>query len=76
MSKLTIFGEENFLDTSMIKLVKMRNEAIDNFILEEMENGALVIERSYSSLCLEVKLEYCFKLTDGLQSVLREISND
>lgn len=47
MSKNTIFGEEHFIDTQMIKLVEQRNNAIDNFVFEQMENtikGTLFVE--------------------------------
>ena len=38
MSKNTIFGEEHFIDTQMIKLMEQRNNAIDNYVFEQMEN--------------------------------------
>lgn len=57
-----------------LKLEKAKKQV--ESIKEELKNGALVIERRYSHLCLETKLEYCFKLTDGLQSALKEISDD
>ena len=47
MSKSTIFGEEHFIDTTMINLVKQKNDAIDNYIFERMENeikGTMFVE--------------------------------
>lgn len=71
-SKPTIFGEENFLDTSMIKLVKMQSEAIDNFILEEMENGVKSIGFKYAFPNVVIdkkKLENWVKLCIKLDNI-------
>ncbi len=40
MSKTTIFGEENFIDKSMISIIEERGKAIDNMIYEEIEGVA------------------------------------
>ena len=45
--KTTIFGEEHFIDTTMIKLVQQKNEAVDNYIFEQMANslkGSVFVE--------------------------------
>lgn len=34
----TIFGEEHFIDTTMINLIEQRNNAIDDFVFQQMEN--------------------------------------
>jgi hypothetical protein len=47
VSKNTIFGEEHFIDTQMIKLMEQRSNAIDNYVFEQMENtikGTLFVE--------------------------------
>ena len=38
MSKNTIFGEEQFLDNTMIDLIEQRGNALDNLVFEQMEN--------------------------------------
>lgn len=38
-NKFTIFGEEHFIDNTMIELIEAKNNAIDNMVFDEMEKS-------------------------------------
>lgn len=67
MSKQIIIDYDEYL-----KLEKAKKQV--NNIKNELKNGALVITRDYNPALLDVEIKYNFTLTDGLQSVLKEIS--
>jgi len=37
--KYTIFGEEHFIDNTMIELIETKNNVIDNMVFDEMEKS-------------------------------------
>ena len=80
MSKNTIFGEEHFIDTQMIKLVEQRNNAIDNYVFEQMDNvikGSLFVEMPQVEIDKEKLKKWvilCMKLENIEHSELVDIA--